>query len=260
VAAIAPSATLAQAAIRGFVYDDSTGVRLAAAAVMLIDPATDAAVVNAKTDSLGQFSLKVKRGIYQIVAVREGYANVVSAPITLIDGESMTLRIPIATTGYPVHKIGVLEHEGRQASQARASVDGRLSGFEQRRRSSTGGLQYDRAKLEQSPATTVGDFLSMVPGVSVRGNGFGGAVQMRRSGVGDDGVIGGVVSPCRVGWFLDGTRMDRPGMSDAFTQGFTTTRLSDVEALEVFRGLSEMPAEFAAPDLRCGAVVLWTRR
>ena len=32
-----------------------------------------------------------------------------------------------------------------------------------------------------------------------------------------------------------------------------------IEAVEVFRGVSEMPAEFAAPDLRCGAVAVWMR-
>jgi hypothetical protein len=37
-------------------------------------------------------------------------------------------------------------------------------------------------------------------------------------------------------------------------------RLADVEAIEVFRGLSEMPAEYAAPELRCGAVAVWTKR
>ena len=36
--------------------------------------------------------------------------------------------------------------------------------------------------------------------------------------------------------------------------------LDAIEGIEVFRGLSELPSEFAAPDLRCGAIAIWTRR
>jgi len=36
--------------------------------------------------------------------------------------------------------------------------------------------------------------------------------------------------------------------------------LDAVEAVEVFRGLSETPAQFADPDLRCGVVAIWSRR
>ena len=44
------------------------------------------------------------------------------------------------------------------------------------------------------------------------------------------------------------------------TDGLAATTLEAVELVEVFRGISEMPAEFANPDLRCGAVAIWTRR
>ena len=72
--------------------------------------------------------------------------------------------------------------------------------------------------------------------------------------------IPGAVSACHVGWFVDGHRMDMPGRTDPVTEGLGTMALENVEAVEVFRGLSEMPAEFAAPDLRCGAIAVWTRR
>ena len=37
-------------------------------------------------------------------------------------------------------------------------------------------------------------------------------------------------------------------------------QIETIEAVEVFRGVSEMPPEFSAPDIRCGAVAIWTRR
>ncbi len=79
VALAAPATIAAQVVVRGIVYDDSTGARLAAAGVLLVDPRTDAPVANTKTDSVGQFILKSSKGVYQIAAVREGYTSVLSA-------------------------------------------------------------------------------------------------------------------------------------------------------------------------------------
>jgi hypothetical protein len=58
---------------------------------------------------------------------------------------------------------------------------------------------------------------------------------------------------------MDGHRMDIPGRSDPVTDGLGLIPLENLEAVEVFRGLSEMPVEFAEPDLRCGAVAIWTK-
>ena len=68
------------------------------------------------------------------------------------------------------------------------------------------------------------------------------------------------VSACHVGWFIDGHRMDLPGRLDPITDGLGSMSLDQIEAVEIFRGLSEMPSEFAEPDLRCGAVAIWTKR
>jgi hypothetical protein len=260
-ALLTPAALSAQAIVRGFVYDDSTGKRLADAAVMLVDAATDAAVVNTKTDSLGQFVLETRRGLYQIAAVREGYNSVLSAPVQLADGERLMIRFPIAMGGDPRNKIGVLEHVKPAAAQARTALDGsaHASAVERRRQVGT-GIQFTRVDLEQSRALNVGEFLRRVPGVAVRDGNARDAVQIRRS-VGAN--VGGSRVPssltCRVGWFIDGMRMDRPGIP-ASTEGLSTIRLEELDAIEVFRGISEMPPEFATPDLRCGAIALWTRR
>ena len=254
-ALVAPSALAAQVVVRGILYDDSSGVRLSAAAVMLVDPQTDAPVVNTRTDSLGQFTLKTARGVYQIAAVREGYTSVLSAPIPLADGELLTVRIPIAARGDPRNKIGVLEHI-RSASAASPPSPGasRLAALERRKVLGT-GLQYGRADLDKSSATTVGQFLLAVPGASIRDPSRASSLQMRR---GSSTLPSNAALACHVGWFIEGNRVDRPG-ANAMTEGLSDIRLDDVEAIEVFRGLSEMPPEFAAPDLRCGAIALWMR-
>ncbi len=256
---VVPASVSAQAVVRGFVYDDSTGNRIAGAAVMLVDARTDAPVVNTKTDSLGQFTLKTRQGLFQIAAIREGYNSVLSAPVTLAEGEQLVIRFPIAVGADPRNKIGVLEHVKPNAAPARAALDEspQLAAIERRRVVGT-GLQYTRGQLDESQAMTVGELLRRVPGVSVTDGNATETVQIRRGGSAPFGSRTPRSLVCHVGWFLDGVRMDRPGIA-AMTEGLSSIRLEELDAVEVFRGVAEMPPEFATPDLRCGAIALWTR-
>src|SRR6185437_11165008 len=58
-----PRLTSAQGVLRGVLYDDASGTPIRGT-VMLVDPATDAAVVYNATDSLGRFNLQAQTGIY----------------------------------------------------------------------------------------------------------------------------------------------------------------------------------------------------
>lgn len=250
----------AQVVVRGILYDDVTGLPVPGT-VMLVDPSTDAAVVNAATDSVGGFTLKASGGTYQIVAIKPGYQSVTSAPVPLQNGEQITLRVPIAVDGDPVHKIGVTERVRSKVSAAPKESDRRMvdNGFEGRRVLGQ-GLHYDRARLEKSGVATLGQFLQTVPGMRVGDPSSTSSMYMsRNAGLNNLGVNGSPAA-CRVGWYMDGQRIDLPGRSDPMTDGLALITLDQIEAIEVFRGLSEMPAQFAAPDQRCGAVVLWMRR
>src|ERR1043166_5906587 len=108
-ALLLPLSVPAQAVLRGYLYDDSTGARLRGS-IVLVDPATDAPIAHTPTDSLGQFLLKVGAGQYQISAIREGYHTTLSRAVVFNDGEQMTVRIPIARDGDAHNHIGVLEH------------------------------------------------------------------------------------------------------------------------------------------------------
>lgn len=135
----------------------------------------------------------------------------------------------------------------------------KLTAYESRGRRGS-GLYYDGEKLERSHVTTVGEFLQTVPGVSVRDPTSASSIELSRNiaTAGTAGFPGSLVQTCYVGWFLDGRRIDIPGTNDPMTDALARLPLANVTAVEVFRGLSEMPAEFAAPDLRCGAISIWT--
>jgi hypothetical protein len=163
--------------------------------------------------------------------------------------------VPIAETGDPQHHIGVVEHvRAGSAASAAPPANG-----PQVPRATRIGLHFDRAQLEKSNMGTLAEFLQSVPGMSVATS-RSASIQSTRSASTVAAGARGVVSECHLGWFVDGQRWDIPGRSDPSVDEVGSTQLSGIEALEVFRGLSEMPTEFASPDLRCGAVAIWTRR
>ena len=190
-----PSTASSQIIVRGVLYDDATGDPVRGT-VMLVDPSKDTPVVYSPTDSFGQFSLQAANGVYQIAAIRPGYTSVLSVPVPFENGEQLTIRIPIAVTGDPQHRIGVVERlkAGQNTAKVtdlsrRASVD---NGFDSRRRLGT-GLQFDRARLEKANVMTLGEFLQGVPGLSVLDPNSTATMQMTRGGIGrhDDGRSGG---------------------------------------------------------------------
>jgi hypothetical protein len=260
VALVSAHAVSAQAVIRGYLYDDSTGARLRGGAIVLVDPVTDAPVANARTDSLGTFVVSVGAGKYHISAIVERYQTVMSRPVPLSNGEQLTIRIPIAREGDPRNPIGVLEHTRTQSGDLpEARSAGLDAGRVAERKRLGNGLIFDRSQLDRTNAQTLGDLLRALPGIAVSSTPTQQGVAMRRT-MGSTTTQSGRVDNCRVGWFMDGRRIDRPGIVDPIAEGMLSIPVVDLEAVEVFRGLSEMPAEFAQPDLRCGAVSLWTRR
>ena len=259
--AIWPAPSNAQAVVRGLLYDDVTGLPVRGI-VMLIDPSTDAAVAHISTDSSGQFLLQPRRGSYRIGAVCAGYTSVLSAPVSLMDGERLTLHVPIAQSGDPRHSIGVIEHVKPDAKLAVTDTNraGGMPDFQRRRLTGT-GAHYDRSQLERANVATLGEFLQRVPGFAVQDPSSAASMQVtRNSGFMSGGVRGPLAAACHVGWFVDGHRMDLRTGIDAATDALGSMQIAAIEGLEVFHGVAEMPAELADPDLRCGAVSIWTRR
>lgn len=251
----------AQAVIRGMLYDDSTGVPLRGT-VMLVDPATDAPVVYMPTDSAGLFELKAHDGVYRIAAVRAGYKSVLSAPVTLEVGDQLTIRVPIAASGDPRHQIGVVEHVRAKNGAQHVSAGDLLDevGYNTRKKAGL-GLHYDRSDFKKTDFNTLGEFLQSVPGVSVGNPTSTASMRMSRAMAGSLGALaaaGSALANCHVGWFVNGYRTDIPGQNDPLTDGLGLMDLASIQAVEIFRGISEMPPQFAAPDLTCGAVAIWT--
>ena len=257
VSAAGASRLSAQAVLRGILYDDATGERLRGT-VMLVDPSTDAPLFHTTTDTLGQFTMQFRSGTVQVAAVRAGYKSVLSAPMAFQNGERLTIRIPIAVDGDPQHAIGVLEHirpgDQKTSGDVRKTA---LDGFTSRRNVGT-GLHFDHAQLVNSQRRTLGAFLQTIPGLRVGDPNATSSMAMARNQA-FSAVSSATGLSCQVAWFVDGHRIDIPGRRDSMTDALGTIALDNIAGLEVFRGVSEIPSEFAEPDIRCGAIAVWTR-
>ena len=52
---------------------------------------------------------------------------------------------------------------------------------------------------------------------------------------------------------------EMPIYVDGFVNGVWPRSMSEVAAVEVYKGAASLPAEFAGSDARCGAIVVWTK-
>ena len=131
-------------------------------------------------------------------------------------------------------------------------MNGLHEGFKRRVRNGFGTF-ITRDQVERRNPVLVTDLLRDVPGlqVSASASGLRPAVRIGRS----------AGYNCATQIFVDGFLMNR-------RMGFQPDdfRIDDavspqsIEGIEIYRGLSTVPAEFLNPDADCGVIAIWTRR
>ncbi|HET6765494.1 MAG TPA: carboxypeptidase regulatory-like domain-containing protein [Longimicrobiaceae bacterium] len=216
------------------VVEDSTGHPLAGVRVQLA--AQNLAVV---TGSDGSAVLRgVQPGPQLLQVNRMGYAPV-SAPLQVSAGDSLPLEIALQPAS--VQLAGVTARvQVRRALQS--------AGFYTRQKRGLGvfitpeEMQYN----EMRPLhLTVGT----LPGVQIVALSEGGVnhyyVASSRSIA---STLGGI---CLMRTYLNGVPLSDPEIDDIAPQ--------NISAMEVFRGPSEIPAEYNGTGSACGVVLLWTK-
>jgi outer membrane receptor for ferrienterochelin and colicin len=132
---------------------------------------------------------------------------------------------------------------------ARSSLRARmLDGFEHRR-TATPGVFFTQEDVEKRRPGYVTDLLATVPGVRLLSSGRGSrrTVVMGRAPGNPD---------CPAQVYVDGLLMNRDrefAIDDVVSP-------QAVHGIEVYRGISTVPADFLSPAATCGVVVIWTRR
>ena len=120
-----------------------------------------------------------------------------------------------------------------------------LRGFYERKERGVGYF-LTREDIMNHGSRDLSNILHSVPGLRATPSQFGQSRLDTRSSP----TLG---RPCQVRVYVDGMIYrradDLPGISPL-----------DIEGIEVYRGRSEIPAEFADPDANCGVVAIWSRR
>lgn len=184
-------------------------------------------------DSTGRFLLtNLAPGTTSVLVRRLGFTPRRVA-VTLIGGRHDSVSVVLAVL--PFELAGITTE---------ASTIGRMADFE-RHRSTGHGIYLDRAELEKRRTPRLTDVLRRVPGVRIVTDRAGRTlVRMGRSSMGRD---------CPPEFWIDGVRAQFLGADDV--------PVSDIEALEIYRGPSGLPPEFNSrfTNAQCGAVIIWTR-
>ena len=191
-------------------------------------------LVNGKgalTDDEGRFVIPDVRPILDTVQIRYFGLEPTTTTVQLESGRITDVVFLLSQSVLEVAELKV---------EIRRTMSGKMRGFEERRRKGFGYF-ITPEQIERRQPQRSSDMLRGIPGVTV------GATQA----LGPAPVYfrGGSTSRCEPKLYLDGQPMVQMAFDD-ITAG-------DLMAIEVYKGATEMPAQWATGA--CGLLVVWTK-
>ena len=249
LALLSPMPGAGQVRVEGRVIDDLTAMPIPEAEVSVL--ARDGSVLRrTSSNAMGIFSFEVRRvSAVRIRASRVGYESNTTPILYFGDREFFRVEVRLDPDAILLAPLEVIAWSERPE-------DAVLEGF--KRRLETGlGTYITREEFETRRPSFVTDLLREVPGLQVAGSGSGTRPVVRVERAGNRN--------CMTQIFVDGFLVNRRGLS---VEGFQPMdfRIDDVvspnsvEGIEIYKGLSTVPAEFLNPDAVCGVIAIWTRR
>lgn len=240
--------------IMGKVVDAVSGAPVATAWVEASDDECRTPRRSIRTNDAGEFKLDLPfdRGHVRIRST--GY--VTSSALRL--SFDVTRRIQVLDFALaPIDTIGSLDKiipiEGLLVVAQAAKRSPVLTEFDIRVARGHGWF-ITAAEIQQRNPSRVTDLFTAIPGLDLisSGQGFQRVISFHRNNANPLG--------CPAQIYLDGQLVTKPLPQGP---GFTVDDLvipGDLEGVEIYHGLSSVPAEFINPNSRCGVVVLWTKR
>jgi hypothetical protein len=239
----------AQVVLQGRVLDDSTGQPIFGARLLLLNRFGKTAGYQ-QTDSGGRFRFPPQEnGRYRLEARAVGYRSALQTLLWMMEDRSfagLEVRLtPHVALLAPVEVVAL-------SAPSRSPV---LANMEWRRAHGFGTL-ISRQEIEIRNPVHLTDILQETPGVRVDRQGSGATRRVIHLGPPLPGPGGG---DCPVQIFVDGMLATRStGGGDVTVDDLAQPQ--DVEAIEIFKGLASVPAEFLNPRSRCGVIAIWTKR
>lgn len=233
VGALEPAVRLAR--IQGRVVEEASGTGVEAATIEL--RGTDRVQISGEG---GRFAFdRIPPGEYVLAVDHLAFAAV-TVPIAITEADAVyQVEIRLAPEAIALEPLVVEVRRAGIQGTVRDRIEWMdLVGL---------GTSFDRAAIDASGAVRVSHLVARIPGVQLRtvsGRTFGSELRLvSQQDCGPSVYIDGIRSP------LLGGNVD------------DMVSLGEVESVEVYRRLSELPGEFADDEARrCGAVVIATRR
>ncbi len=139
-------------------------------------------------------------------------------------------------------------------------VSPKMTGYWQRKELGFGTFIQD-SLLRTREHSSLSDVLRRVPGLTLEYLGDGGGLAVLMSRARSAGAITPGAKRCYAQVYLDGIRMYAPGQQTGDKRGFSIDqfKVSEVQAIEIYKGSATTPVQFNTTGSACGTIVLWTR-
>ena len=238
----------AQVLIEGRVLDDVSEDPLVGARVLLLNR-YNRTVDYAVTDAMGRFRFERSgNDRYRLEVRAVGYRETVTPDLWTADRDFTSIEVRLLPNAVLLAPLEIVALSPPRTSPVLEAMEFRRTrGF---------GIQITREAIEQRQPLYVTDMLMEIPGVYAERRGSGASGRSLRMGRALAGPGGG---ECPVQIFVDGMLATKPVPGgDMSVDDLVSPR--DVEAIEVFKGLGSVPAEFLNIYSRCGVIAIWTRR
>lgn len=243
-----------QAVLTGLVREDATG-RLLSGVEVLVEGSSRSAV----SDKAGEYAFKSVPGGLQIVLFRSVGFRPFRIRVEL--GEGAVTRLDASLVPFAV-RLDPLEVTG-EVKQPRGM--GREA-FEERRRLGFGKF-IDSLELRRSEDRRLSDLLRAHNGILISQNRYAASA---RTGcymqiIYDEQSVYSPATftppqPVSVGTNPRGARSASRPMPQPTPIDINTFQVAGLDAVEIYRSLSDTPLQFGGAAAGCGTVVLWSRR
>ena len=237
--------------IVGRVRDRSSGRPVEAANITLADTLVQQDRQR-MTDGSGRFMFEdLTPGVYQVTVDHltfEPVSQLVQLP------SDRTMQVDFELSADPIELEPLVVTAVREKRLE-------LQGFYDRRELGEAvgaGVFLTREDMQEASAIRVTHYLGRIPGLRTECQGSGNNNCVIRMTRGAPSLSGSAEYGCvNTNVYLDGVRVirDGGGFNDSI-DNFVTP--SEIAGIEVYRGASELPAEFGGSVGRCGAIVIWT--
>lgn len=237
LAGASPLAAQGRSALAGVVISDRAGAPLPGATIRIQRASgRDTTLV---ADAKGRFELRrLPAGSYWVTTQWQGITSPLLA-IDLREGERFEAEFTVRAAAPELaaaESVTVLPDLESRAAPVRTST------FEQRRLTGM-GLYITQDQIERREAATLNDVLRNAQGVRITCGREGCMPMLNRAPFG-----------CAPAFYIDDMAAD--------ARTATNIRSTELHGIEIYEGLSQLPAELVRDRLRarCGVIAVWTRR